>query len=75
MKKKSSVEIVTGLIMGSIFIGIALYLLFFPDISPAGMKQDLRLYALLTGAYGIWRLIRAWLVWKDGEDQRHDRAV
>jgi hypothetical protein len=55
---------VTGLIMGSIFIGIALYLLFFPDISPAGMKQDLRLYALLTGAYGFWRFIRVWLAWK-----------
>ena len=75
MKKKSSVEIVTGLILGSTFIGIALYLLLFPDISPAGMKQDLRLYALLTGAYGIWRIIRAWLVWKDGEDQHHERAV
>jgi hypothetical protein len=68
VKKKSSVEIVTGLIMGSIFIGIALYLLFFPDISPAGMKQDLRLYALLTGAYGIWRFIRVWLAWKEGQE-------
>ena len=68
MKKKSVVEIVTGLIMGSTFIGIALYLLFFPDISPAGMKQDLRLYALLTGAYGIWRFIRVWLAWKEAQE-------
>jgi hypothetical protein len=68
MKKKSLVEIVTGLVMGSTFIGIALYLLFFPDISPAGMKQDLRLYALLTGAYGIWRFIRVWLTWKEAQE-------
>ena len=56
---------VTGLIMGSTFIAIALYLLFFPDISPAGMKGDFRLYALLTGAYGFWRYIRVWLAWKE----------
>ena len=68
MKKKSLVEIIAGLIMGSSFIGIALYLLFFPDISPAGMKQDLRLYALLTGAYGIWRCIRVWLAWKEAKE-------
>ena len=68
MKKKSLVEIVTGLILGSTFIGISLYLLFFPDISPAGMKQDLRLYALLTGAYGIWRFIRVWLAWKEAQE-------
>ncbi len=68
MKKKSLIEIITGLILGSTFIGIALYLLFFPDISPAGMKQDMRLYALLTGAYGIWRIIRVWLAWKDAQE-------
>ena len=68
MNKKSLVVVITGLIMGSTFIGIALYLLFFPDISPAGMKQDLRLYALLTGAYGIWRFIRVWLAWKEGQE-------
>ncbi len=55
----------TGLIMGITFVGIALYLLFFPDISPAGMKQDLRLYALLTGTYGVWRFIRVWLTWRE----------
>ncbi len=55
----------TGLIMGITFVGIALYLLFFPDISPAGMKQDLRLYALLTGTYGVWRFIRVWLAWRE----------
>ncbi len=59
---------VTGLIMGSTFIAIALYLLFFPDISPAGMKGDLRFYALLTGAYGIWRFIRVWLAWKEVQE-------
>jgi len=68
VNKKSLVVVITGLIMGTTFIGIALYLLFFPDISPSGMKQDLRLYALLTGAYGIWRFIRVWLTWKEGQE-------
>ena len=65
MKKKSLMVMTTGLIMGITFVGIALYLLFFPDISPAGMKQDLRLYALLTGTYGVWRFIRVWLAWRE----------
>jgi hypothetical protein len=65
MKKQGSAAMITGVILGSTFIGIALYLIFFPDISPAGMKEDLRLYALLTGAYGIWRFIRVWLAWKE----------
>jgi hypothetical protein len=68
MKKKGFAAMVTGVILGSMFIGIALYLLLFPDISPAGMKQDLRLYALLTGAYGIWRFIRVWLTWKEAQE-------
>ncbi len=66
--QKSAAGMVMGLLLGSTFIGIALYLLFFPDISPAGMKEDLRLYALLTGAYGIWRLIRVWLAWKEAQE-------
>jgi hypothetical protein len=68
VKKKSLIEMVTALIMGTTFIAIALYLLFFPDISPAGMKPDLRLYALLTGAYGLWRYIRVWLAWREAQE-------
>ncbi|ACF43031.1 hypothetical protein [Pelodictyon phaeoclathratiforme] len=71
--QKSAAGMVMGLLLGGTFIGIALYLLFFPDISPAGMKEDLRLYALLTGAYGIWRLIRVWLVWRAGEEPYNDQ--
>jgi hypothetical protein len=68
MRKQGSAAMVTGMILGSTFIGIALYLLFFPDISPAGAKQDIRLYALLTGSYGLWRFIRIWLAWKKPEE-------
>jgi hypothetical protein len=32
------------------------------------MKEDLRLYALLTGAYGIWRFTRVWIVWKEAQE-------
>jgi hypothetical protein len=68
VKKKSLVEIVIGLLLGCTFIGIAIYLLFFPEISPSGAKQNLRLYVMLTGAYGIWRLIRVWLAWKKAQE-------
>ena len=50
---------ITGILLSMAFIGIALYVLFFSDRLPQVSKDDLRLYALLTGAYGIWRFIRA----------------
>ncbi len=59
---------VMGLLLGSSFVGIALYLLFFADLSHAASTQDVKLYALLTGAYGLWRFIRVWLAWKDAEE-------
>ncbi|NMW21541.1 MAG: hypothetical protein HKK67_07890 [Chlorobiaceae bacterium] len=64
---KNSVSLVTGLLLGSMFIGIALYLLLFPDSIPSTSRNDLKLYALLTGAYGIWRVIRVVIVWKEAQ--------
>lgn len=59
---------IIGTLLALCFIGIALYLLFFPGTIPAASRDDLRLYALLTGAYGIWRLVRVWLARKDAEE-------
>jgi len=67
MITKNSVSLVTGLLLGSMFIGIALYLLLFPDSIPSTSRNDLKLYALLTGAYGIWRVIRVVIVWKEAQ--------
>jgi len=61
MLKKSSASLFTGLL----FVGIALYLLFFPDTAPAAARDDLRQYAMLTGAYGIWRIIRYSMVQRE----------
>ncbi|MBV5304803.1 MAG: hypothetical protein JZU70_11500 [Chlorobium sp.] len=58
MLKKSSASLLTGLLPGLMFVGIALYLLFSPDTAPLAARDDLRQYAMLTGAYGIWRVVR-----------------
>ncbi len=58
MLKKSSASLLTGLLPGLMFVGIALYLLFSPNTAPAAARDDLRQYAMLTGAYGIWRVVR-----------------
>ena len=67
MIKTNSVGMITGVLLGSMFIGIAFYLLVFPDSIPSASRDDLRLYALLTGAYGIWRVIRVVIVWKEAQ--------
>jgi hypothetical protein len=69
MIKNISAAMIVGLLLALTFIGIALYLLIFPEsVGSASSRQDLLLYALLTGAYGIWRLVRVWLAWKDAEE-------
>jgi len=50
---------ITGILLSMTF------LLFFTDRLPQVSKDDLRLYALLTGAYGIWRFVRVFLVRKE----------
>ncbi|MEI8185642.1 MAG: hypothetical protein WCG19_02995 [Chlorobiaceae bacterium] len=62
MIKNFAASMVTGILLSMTFIGIALYTLFFPDSLPQVSKDDLRLYALLTGTYGIWRFIRVFVV-------------
>ena len=58
---------VMGILLGMTFISIALYLLLFPDRVPPAANEDIRLYALLTGAYGIWRLLRVFIVWNEAQ--------
>ena len=62
MIKQSAASMITGILLSMTFIGIALYVLFFTDRLPQVSQYDVRLYALLTGAYGIWRFIRVFLV-------------
>lgn len=57
-----------NLLLSLLFIGIALYVFFFADPPSPSARHDLRLYAALTGAYGIWRLIRALLAGKKAEE-------
>ncbi len=59
---------ITGILLSITFIGIALYVLFFTDRLPQVSQDDLRRYALLTGAYGIWRFIRVFLARKEAEN-------
>lgn len=54
-----------GMVLAIIFICISLYILFMPLPAAFSGKSDLRLYALLTGSYGVWRALRVFLNWKD----------
>jgi hypothetical protein len=68
MIKQSAASMITGILLSMTFIGIALYILLFPDSAPHHVsKDDLMLYALLTGTYGIWRFIRVFLVRKEAQ--------
>jgi len=57
-----------NLLLSLLFIGVALYVFFFVDAPSAAARHDLLLYASLTGAYGILRLVRAVLTGKKAEE-------
>ena len=64
MMQKSAASVITGLLPSVLFIGIALYLLLFIDTAPTASMSDLRHYAMLTGAYGVWRVVRFAMDWR-----------
>jgi uncharacterized protein YneF (UPF0154 family) len=67
MTKITTASLVMGILVGMTFISIALYFLFFTDGVPPVANENIRLYALLTGSYGIWRLIRVFVVRKEAQ--------
>lgn len=56
------------ILLSLLFIGIALYVFFFADAPSGAARQDILLYSALTGAYGIWRLVRSVLAGKKAEE-------
>jgi hypothetical protein len=65
MTKQMNASMAIGMLLAITFIGISLYILFIPlPVAFAG-KNDLQLYAMLTGSYGVWRAFRVFLNWKD----------
>ncbi len=65
MTKQINAPMVIGMVLAITFIGISLYILFLPLPPAFAGKNDLRLYAMLTGSYGVWRAFRVYLNWKD----------
>ncbi|MBN1279417.1 hypothetical protein [Chlorobium sp.] len=56
-----------NLLLSALFIGFPVYI--FMSAQPAGRTHDdLRLYAALTGAYGLWRLVRTIIVTRKSDD-------
>ncbi|MEE9904266.1 MAG: hypothetical protein K4305_02375 [Chlorobium sp.] len=57
MNGSSLLKTTINLLLSMLFTGLALYI--FLSAEAAGKAgSDLRLYAALTGAYGLWRLVR-----------------
>jgi hypothetical protein len=67
MTKSATASLVMGILVSMTFMGIALYFLFFTERVPPVANENIRLYAFLTGSYGIWRLIRVFAVWKEAQ--------
>jgi hypothetical protein len=53
-----------NLLLSLLFIAIALSVFFFFRSPTPEARHDLVLYASLTGAYGVWRLVRTLLAMK-----------
>ncbi|MBM3423013.1 MAG: hypothetical protein FJY09_07185 [Chlorobi bacterium] len=58
-----------NLLLSMLFIGLALYIFLFAEAA-GKVGSDLRLYAALTGAYGVWRLVRTIIA----EQKSHEKA-
>lgn len=65
MTKISNAAIVIGILQAIMFVSISLYILFIPLPAAFAEKNDLRLYTILTGAYGTWKVIGVFVLWKD----------
>jgi hypothetical protein len=68
MIKQSAISLGLGIFTAITFVSFSLYILFFTDNVPNLNSNDIKLYALLTGSYGIWRFIRVFAVWKEGQN-------
>ncbi|MBM3163002.1 MAG: hypothetical protein FJZ79_06745 [Chlorobi bacterium] len=68
MKTGSRLPAVLGLMLSALFIATALSVYLFAYAPSPEARRDLLLYALLTGAYGIWRLIRVLTALKKPEE-------
>jgi H+/Cl- antiporter ClcA len=56
-----------GLLLGTAFAGLSLYLLFFYRAPSEAIHDDLHHYALLMGSYGLWRVAIVFLQWRNEE--------
>jgi len=65
MTKQINAPMTIGMLLAITFIGISLYILFMPLPDAFAGKNDLQLYSILTGSYGVWRAFRVFLTWKD----------
>ncbi|NTV08343.1 MAG: hypothetical protein HGA81_07045 [Chlorobium limicola] len=64
----SNLKTAIDLLLSALFIGIATYVFFFAGATDQNARRDLVLYSALTGAYGVWRLIRVLLAKKNQEE-------
>ncbi|NTW62703.1 MAG: hypothetical protein HGA46_01140 [Chlorobiaceae bacterium] len=65
---KLTLSMTIGLLLGTAFTGISLFLLFVYKAPSEAILHDLHLYALLTGAYGLWRVVRVLIQWRNAEE-------
>ncbi|MEI6847038.1 MAG: hypothetical protein WCK32_03220 [Chlorobiaceae bacterium] len=63
MTKNISASLIINMLLAITFIGLALYLLICPSNVTSAAKENLNLYALLSAAYGTWKLMRVYLAW------------
>ncbi|WP_049752378.1 hypothetical protein [Pelodictyon luteolum] len=68
MKRKHSAAAIAGFLTGTAFLGLAIWLSFAMAGVAGNHEEDLRLYSLLTGSYGAWRIFRSWMLWNGAQE-------
>ncbi|KZK74058.1 MAG: hypothetical protein A3K90_07515 [Pelodictyon luteolum] len=68
MKPKHSLTAIAGVMTGTAFLGLAIWLSFAMAGVAGVHESDLYLYSLLTGSYGVWRIFRSWRLWNGAQE-------
>jgi len=68
VRASSTLPAAVGVLVGTSFIAISLWLFFAVGSGTTSTAGDIRIFSALTGAYGLWRIIKSVMLLKKGEE-------
>ncbi|MDT9546081.1 MAG: hypothetical protein HQ516_06610 [Chlorobium sp.] len=66
MKFSVSLPAAVGVIVGASFTGVSLWLFFTVGSGTSSTAEEIRVFSALTGAYGLWRIVKSVMQLKKG---------